>query len=110
MSEHEMQPLDGVDRVIAGWHREFRSFYAHVYLTGDDSGWPTAEIGDDFDDIPNPEWIVMFLDGFAIVPDDFAETLTADAAKEGVCDLPALLGIQETRSAAYDLSDAEIPF
>jgi hypothetical protein len=107
-----MQPLDGVDRVIAGWHREFGSFYAQVYLTGDGSGWPcpSFEIGDDFDDITNPEWIVMFLDGFAIVPDDFAQTLDADAAKEGICDLPALLSIQEPRPAAYDLSDAEIPF
>ena len=112
MSAHEMYPTNGVNRAVAGWHREFGSFYAQVYLTGDGSGWPcpSLEIGDDFDEITDPQWIVMFLDGFAIIPDDFAEILRADADKEGVCDLPALLGIQEPRRPAYDLDEAEVPF
>jgi hypothetical protein len=103
---------NGVDRVIAGYRSAFGSFYAHIYLTGDGSGWPvpSMEIGDDFDEITDPRHIVEFIEGFATVPDDFAETLRADAEKEGVADRPALLAILQPRPAVYDLDESQIPF
>ncbi|MFF5085353.1 hypothetical protein ACFY36_50640 [Actinoplanes sp. NPDC000266] len=113
MSEHEMEQVsDGVNRVIAGWRSAFGSFYAHVYLSDDNSGWPvpSLEVGDDFDEITDPRHVIAFIEDYATVPDGFAETLRADAEKEGVCDLPALLAIQQPRSSAYAIPEARIPF
>jgi hypothetical protein len=108
-----MYPLNhGVDRVTVGWRPEFGSFYAHVYLEADGSGWPcpSHEIGDDFDEVTDPQHIIDFISQFAPIPEGLAATLHADAEKEGVCDLPALLAIQQPRSEAYDLDEALIPF
>jgi hypothetical protein len=102
----------GVDRVIAGYRSAFGSFYAHVFLIGDGSGWPcpSMEIGDDFDEITDPQHIVEFIEGFTTVPDDFVETLRADATKEGVADRPTLLSILQPRPAVYNLDESQIPF
>jgi hypothetical protein len=113
VSEHEMFLVkEGVDRAVAGYRSAFGSFYAHIYLSGDGSGWPcpSLEIGDDFDEITDPRLIIEFVEEFATVPDGFAETLRADAEKEGKADLPALLAVQQPRPAVYDLDESEIPF
>ena len=111
MSEHEIEQVnEGVSRVVAGWRSEFGSFYAHIYMPGDYWPTPTLEIGEDFDEVTDPRHLVEFLDGYATVPAGFADVLRADAEKEGTCDLPALLAVQDPRPAVYHLAEADIPF
>ena len=103
---------DSVNTVIVGWEKAFGSFWAHVYLAGDGSGYPTPslEIGGDFREVKDPEIVIGFVRPYARVPENLAVILAADADAEGTCDLPAILGIHEGTSAAYDLDEATIPF
>lgn len=111
MSAHELYDLaDGIALVVAGWNPAFGSFYVTVYEQGD--GWPcpTIELGDDRTPITRAEWVIDILDGYATPPADFAETLQADAEKEGVCDIEATLATAPPLSSIYQLDDADIPF
>jgi hypothetical protein len=101
-----------VNSVVVGWEKAFGSFWAHVYLAGDGSGYPcpSLEIGGDFRDIKDPAIVIDFVRPYAHVPEDLAAILAADAETEGTCDAPAILGFQEGMSSAYDLDEADIPF
>lgn len=114
MSIREIDPRDeSVNTVIVGWERAFGSFWAHVYLANDGSGFPcpSLEIGGDFREVKDPEVVIDFIRPYGCVPEDFAAVLAGDAEAEGTVDLPAIMGIQEGTSTAYDLLDeADIPF
>src|SRR5690349_17560820 len=88
VSIHELDVHDEtVNSVMVGWEKALGSFFAHVYLAGDGSGYPcpSREIGGDFHEIKEPELVIAFVRDYADVPADLAATLTADAATEGVC-------------------------
>ncbi|RSM47788.1 hypothetical protein DMB66_47535 [Actinoplanes sp. ATCC 53533] len=113
MSIHKIDVRDeSVNSVVVGWEKAFGSFWAHVYLAGDGSGYPcpSREIGGDFREVKDPAIVIDFVRPYAHVPEDLAAILAADAETEGTCDMPAILGIQEGTSTAYDLSEAAIPF
>jgi hypothetical protein len=113
VSTHEIDVCsETVNSVVIGWEKAFGSFWAHVYLAGDGSGFPcpSLEIGGDFREVKDPAIVIDFVRPYAHVPEDLADILTADAETEGICDLPAILGIQEGASTAYDLDEADIPF
>jgi hypothetical protein len=113
VSIREIDALDdSVNYVLVGWEKAFGSFWAHVYLADDDSGYPTPsrEIGGDFREVKDPEVVIDFVRPYAQVPENLAIVLAADAEAEGMCDLPAILGIHESASTAYDLDEADIPF
>lgn len=97
MSRHDLTPLDPdtVSCVIVGWDRPLGSFFAHVYLTDDDNDFdaPTFEIGTDFRQVTDPTAATELASRYAKVPDDMNATLTADAAREGTCETPSVLGI-----------------
>jgi hypothetical protein len=113
VSTRGIDPRDeSVNAVLVGWEKAFGSFWAHVYLANDGSGFPcpSKEIGGDFRAVKDPEIVIDFVRPYGHVPDDFAAVLAGDAEAEGTVDLPAIMGIQEGPSTAYDLDEADIPF
>ncbi|GAA0547451.1 hypothetical protein GCM10010172_31550 [Paractinoplanes ferrugineus] len=111
MSAHEIYDLvDGIALVIAGWDPGHGSYYVHIYEDGDAWPCPSIELGDDATPITEPEWVLDILDGYATAPEGFVETLRADAEKEGVSDMQAMLAVAQPLSAAYQLSETEVPF
>ncbi|MBM2623406.1 hypothetical protein JIG36_48720 [Actinoplanes sp. LDG1-06] len=111
MSSHELNDLAASIRlVVTGWSPGHGSYYVHIYEEGDAWPCPSIELGDDTTPITEPEWVIAILDGYATAPDGFVETLRADAEKEGVCDMQAIFDVAQPASAAYQLSDTDVPF
>lgn len=111
MSAHELYDLaDGIALVVAGWDPGHGSYYVHIYEDGDAWPTPSIELGDDTTPIAEPGWVLEILDGYATAPANFVETLRADADKEGICDMQAMLTVAQPLPAAYQLNDADVPF
>ncbi|MEU4244304.1 hypothetical protein [Actinoplanes sp. NPDC026619] len=113
MSRHEFAPNDpGIKSVFVGWDRALGSYFAHVYCTGDNNPFdmPTLQIGDDFREVPNPHHAIGFVQDYAEIPHDLAATLATDAAREGICEAPAVLCILDAAKALIDLDTVPCPF
>ena len=105
MSRHELAALDKTAScIIVGWDRPLGSYFAHVYLTGDDNEFdlPTICVGDDFREITDPAHIIDVVRPYAQVPADLTVTLQADAKAEGSCEAPALVSILSTPAPNTD--------
>ncbi|GIM98065.1 hypothetical protein [Paractinoplanes toevensis] len=113
MSRHELAPSDpSITSVFVGWDRALGTYFAHIYCTGDDNPFdmPTLQIGDDFREVSNPHHAIGFVQDYAEVPAHLAATLTADAAHEGTCEAPAVLGILDAAQTPIDLDNVLCPF
>ncbi|MFF5291858.1 hypothetical protein [Paractinoplanes globisporus] len=111
MSAHQLYDLaDGIALVVAGWDPGHGSYYVSIYEDGDAWPCPSIELGDDATPIAKPEWVLEILDGYATAPAGFVETLRADAEKEGISDMQAVLAVARPASAAYQLDESDVPF
>lgn len=112
VSRHELQPLDtdAVSCVAVGWDRPMGTYFAHVYLTGDNNEFdiPSVALGDDFFEVTDPKRVVDLARTYAEVPATLAETLHADAQAEGQCEAPALVAMLSV--TAPDTSGWPCPF
>ncbi|MFI5496604.1 hypothetical protein [Actinoplanes sp. NPDC051859] len=111
MSRRELVPIDEtVSCVIVGWDRPLCSYFAHVYLTGDDNEYdaPTHAIGDDFFEVTDPGAVVDMVSTYAKVPDDLIDMLKTDEKNEGRADPPALVAMLS--APLFDTSALPCPF
>lgn len=111
MSRHELEPLDASATCIAvGWDRPLGSFFAHVYLTGDDNEFdmPSKAIGEDFREVTDPARVIDMVRPYAQLPTSLADTLRADAQAEGRCEAPTIVAILNV--TAPDTSGWPCPF
>ncbi|WIN00004.1 hypothetical protein ACTOB_003677 [Actinoplanes oblitus] len=116
MSRHELEPsADNVSCVFVGWEAPLGTFFAQVYLTTNDSECdaPDFERGGDLMEITDPEQVIKFAAQYARIPADLAATLNADAAREGMHEMPLAVqlmnGIEPEREA-INWDEVPIPF
>ncbi|GGQ83732.1 hypothetical protein [Couchioplanes azureus] len=110
MSRYDLTPHNAhtVSCVVIGWDRPLGSFFTHVYMTDDDNPFdePTIGIGDDFHEVTEPTAAIELASMYAEVPEDMSDILTADAAHEGYCATPAVLGILHAAAQPTPNTDA----
>jgi hypothetical protein len=114
VSRYELKPTDPrVSCAVAGWERTFGTFFAQVWLTTNDNedDAPDHDLGCDFREITEAKVIVDMLSEYAEIPDGLVDTLNADAAREGMCEVPAAVQIMSGYAPApIDWENFEPPF
>ncbi|WP_436528272.1 hypothetical protein [Actinoplanes sp. HUAS TT8] len=102
-----------VSCVAVGWLPIFGTFFAQVWLATNDreDDAPDHDLGCDFHEVTDAKTVIDMVSEYATVPADLFDTLNADAAREGACELPAAVRIMSGYAPEpIDWDNFEPPF
>ena len=86
MSRHDLDPLDPVHEVVAGWDPPLHTFFAQVFDTAADersSAYVVLWIGTRFHKVPDPATVIAAVAPFAAVPAGLLDQLARDRRTDG---------------------------